>query len=59
MACPAASRRNTGMPGPTDTVVEIEIQMPAVPGRGTGEDDCNTDGAGIAAPEIQTLQRGA
>ncbi len=59
MNLPAASLHNAGVPGPADTVVEIEIQRRAVPRAGIGENDRNTDGAGVAAPEIQTLQRGA
>ena len=59
MKLPAASPRNAGVPGPADTVVEIEIQRFAVPQSGAGENDRKTDGAGVAAPHIQTLQRGA
>lgn len=56
MNLPAASLRNAGMPGLANTVVETEIPRRAVPRTGAGENDRNTDGAGVAAPEIQTLQ---
>jgi hypothetical protein len=55
----AASLCRTGMPGPVDTVVVIEIQITAVPGTGAGSNRRDTDGTGTAAPDIQTLQRGA